>query len=331
MENEYIYWEQQDSDMLCAVNALNSLLQGPHWNAVSLATISQELDTEENQLLSGSQQFDAGANVGESGYFSVQALQRALTAYGLECDYYNSEMKRGNDPVNEKAFICNRLDHWYSLRKIKDTWWNLNSLNEQPGPQRVGEFYLSALLHNIQSEGYTIFVVRGELPESNKDFWPDLGENQFWIPRSLLEPEQRAPNPDEDIAKAIEMSLKESENQMDPDLYWAVQESLRAEEARVLQEQVQKNAVELKQIPEYEGENAFTIRLRLPDGKFETKNFLPECKLSDVINWGKFITKREVQLVETFPRNVLNELDKTLQEAGYGPSNNALILEYLTN
>lgn len=27
---EYIYWEQQDSDMLCAVYALNSLLQGPH-------------------------------------------------------------------------------------------------------------------------------------------------------------------------------------------------------------------------------------------------------------------------------------------------------------
>mmetsp|Transcript_28766 Transcript_28766/g.28455 ORF Transcript_28766/g.28455 Transcript_28766/m.28455 type:complete len:134 (+) Transcript_28766:572-973(+) len=133
------------------------------------------------------------------------------------------------------------------------------------------------------------------------------------------------------MAKAIEMSLKESADMMDPDLLWAVQESLRAEEARALQEQVQKNDVEIKPVPEFEGENAFIMRLRLPDGKFETKKFLPECKLSDVSNWGKFITKREVQLVENYPRKVLNELDKTLQEAGYGPSNNSLVLEYITN
>ena len=34
---EFVYWERQESDLLCAVHALNSLLQGPYFDAGSLA------------------------------------------------------------------------------------------------------------------------------------------------------------------------------------------------------------------------------------------------------------------------------------------------------
>lgn len=45
-----VYWEVQDSDELCAVHAVNSLLQGPYFDAVSLANIAFELDQAEAQL-----------------------------------------------------------------------------------------------------------------------------------------------------------------------------------------------------------------------------------------------------------------------------------------
>jgi ataxin-3 len=45
-----VYWEVQDSDQLCAVHAINSLLQGPYWDAVTLASIAFELDQAEAQL-----------------------------------------------------------------------------------------------------------------------------------------------------------------------------------------------------------------------------------------------------------------------------------------
>lgn len=236
-------------------------------------------------------------------------------------------MKRGEDPVNEKAFICHREAHWFTLRKLKDTWYNLNSLNEQPGPQRIGEFYLSALLDNIQSDGYTIFVIRGEYPETQKDFWPELNENQFWVPKSLLDSNIRDESQD-DIAKAIEESLRSQESQPDPELEFAILLSMQEEQDRLVQPSLQVQDV-LEILPEYQGESAFLLRLRLPDGKLETKYFLPECKLEDVKNWGKFISKREVQLVEPYPRRVLTELSQSLLETGLGPLNNFLILEYI--
>lgn len=35
-----IYWEQQGVDMLCGVHTINSLLQGPFFNEITLANIA---------------------------------------------------------------------------------------------------------------------------------------------------------------------------------------------------------------------------------------------------------------------------------------------------
>jgi len=43
------------------------------------------------------------------------------------------------------GFICNSSSHWFPIRKIEDTWYNLNSTN-RGGPEIVSDFYLSAFL-----------------------------------------------------------------------------------------------------------------------------------------------------------------------------------------
>ena len=51
------------------------------------------------------------------------------------------------DPVDEVAFIINHKNHWYTLRKVHDKWWDLNSTRQKP--EHISPFYLSALIKLI--------------------------------------------------------------------------------------------------------------------------------------------------------------------------------------
>jgi len=54
------------------------------------------------------------------------------------------KIKKKNES-SEMGFICNSSSHWFPIRKIEDTWYNLNSTN-RGGPEIVSDFYLSAFL-----------------------------------------------------------------------------------------------------------------------------------------------------------------------------------------
>lgn len=49
-ESRYIYHEKQQS-ALCGQHCLNNLIQGPLFTTMGLATIAQELDARERQLM----------------------------------------------------------------------------------------------------------------------------------------------------------------------------------------------------------------------------------------------------------------------------------------
>lgn len=51
--SQTVYWEKQGSDRLCAVHALNSLVQGPLFSESDLATIASDLDRIEAELVNG--------------------------------------------------------------------------------------------------------------------------------------------------------------------------------------------------------------------------------------------------------------------------------------
>ncbi len=75
-----------------------------------------------------------------------------------------------------EAFLFNSTDHWFTIRKLDGVWFNLNSTNENPGPQVISEFYLSAFLKGTEDLGYSNFIVKNlpYLPDLSEEIYKDL-------------------------------------------------------------------------------------------------------------------------------------------------------------
>jgi ataxin-3 len=160
---------------LCGVHCVNTLLQSPVVSAPDLAEIAQGLDAQERVAMAeeGVESADFlrymaedSGNVAGDGNFSVQVLSEALKVWNLEVVSVTSpDAKEAKaNPLQQNAFILNLGDHWFTVRKIGGAWWNLNSLNKS-GPEEIGDFYLSLLFDTLQSQGYAICVVFGDLPD----------------------------------------------------------------------------------------------------------------------------------------------------------------------
>ena len=52
-------------------------------------------------------------------------------------------------------------EHWFTIRRLGSQWFNLNSLLE--GPELVSNTYLGEFLAQLQHEGYSIFLVTGDV------------------------------------------------------------------------------------------------------------------------------------------------------------------------
>ncbi|KAL4478050.1 hypothetical protein ABPG72_013489 [Tetrahymena utriculariae] len=173
-----IYWEKQGLDQLCGVHCINSLLQGPFFNEIELASIARELDDMEKQLMAvqgiDSKEYlsylaQDSQNVADDGNYSIQVLQAALKKMGqLTIESVDSQINKGQDLSTEIGFICNSDHHWFSIRQVDGVWYNLNSTNRR-APEIISDFYLSAFLLSVKESGYNIFVVRGEYPSSQKE------------------------------------------------------------------------------------------------------------------------------------------------------------------
>ncbi|XP_077411511.1 ataxin-3 isoform X1 [Vanacampus margaritifer] len=168
-----IFHEKQEGS-LCAQHCLNNLLQGEYFTPVDLSSIAHQLDEEERIRMAeggmGSDEYrtflqQPSGNMDDSGFFSIQVISNALRVWGLELILFNSREYQSLmiNPINEKAFICNYKEHWFTIRKLGQQWFNLNSL--LTGPELISDTYLALFLAQLQQEGYSIFVVRGNLPD----------------------------------------------------------------------------------------------------------------------------------------------------------------------
>ncbi|XP_077637085.1 ataxin-3 isoform X1 [Crocuta crocuta] len=174
---ESIFHEKQEGS-LCAQHCLNNLLQGEYFSPVELSSIARQLDEEERMRMAEggvtSEDYrtflqQPSGNMDDSGFFSIQVISNALKVWGLELILFNSpEYQRLRiDPINEKSFICNYKEHWFTVRKLGKQWFNLNSL--LTGPELISDTYLALFLAQLQQEGYSIFVVKGDLPDCEAD------------------------------------------------------------------------------------------------------------------------------------------------------------------
>ncbi|KAI8343452.1 Josephin-domain-containing protein [Chlamydoabsidia padenii] len=200
-----------------------------YFTAVDLADIGRELDVKES-IVHGRQV--SGNNYDDSGYFSIQVIQQALSVWDMELIPWGSEeaVKARQDPQDELAYICHLHQHWFTLRRfaVPWRWYNLNST--QKAPTYLSETYLGLLLQQIQDEGYSIFVVRGSPPKCPAD------EKAAYLPRPSVQEKTMGCKPfsgkayrltdsgstdhqeDQQLAQAIEASLQDSKQQQMEDM-----------------------------------------------------------------------------------------------------------------
>eukprot|EP01113_Clastostelium_recurvatum_P025639 TRINITY_DN3086_c0_g1_i1.p1 TRINITY_DN3086_c0_g1~~TRINITY_DN3086_c0_g1_i1.p1 ORF type:complete len:284 (+),score=82.38 TRINITY_DN3086_c0_g1_i1:25-852(+) len=220
--DDAIYHEKQEGE-LCGVHCLNTLLQGSYFNEIDLATIAQALDEDERRLMmqEGAETPDFlkfmaedSGNVADSGNYSIQVLEKALSSWDIKCLPITGEDAKAAAaaPLAEQAFICHLRAHWFTIRKIGDTWYNLNSLLKDP--QILSDFYLQAFLDTLRAQGWSLFVIRGSLPVPNRYNGLE-GPGGRWIPAHTLNAKSRpqqgggASDEDRDLKAAIQASLRD--------------------------------------------------------------------------------------------------------------------------
>ncbi|XP_046582284.1 ataxin-3-like [Haliotis rubra] len=234
-----IFHEKQEGS-LCAQHCLNGLLQGQYFSPVDLAQIAQSLDEKERSFMAEGglhsveyQQFleQPSTNFDDSGFFSIQVIQEALSVWGLDLVPYNSQdgiaIQARREPIHEQAYICNFKQHWFSVRKLGHQWFNLNSL--LTGPELISDTYLSLFLTQLQQEGYAIYIIVGKLPNSEADqllkmipavqpIKPTLineaaetsdqsGDGDMELQRAIEESRRLVENDDTMLQKALKMSM----------------------------------------------------------------------------------------------------------------------------
>ncbi|XP_058511147.1 ataxin-3 isoform X2 [Ochotona princeps] len=176
-KGDFLLDTEKQEGSLCAQHCLNNLLQGEYFSPVELSSIAHQLDEEERMRMAEggvtSEDYrtflQPSGNMDDSGFFSIQVISNALKVWGLELILFNSpEYQRLRiDPINERSFICNYKEHWFTVRKLGKQWFNLNSL--LTGPELISDTYLALFLAQLQQEGYSIFVVKGDLPDCEAD------------------------------------------------------------------------------------------------------------------------------------------------------------------
>ncbi|KAF2306348.1 hypothetical protein GH714_016868 [Hevea brasiliensis] len=165
-----LYHEVQEAK-LCAVHCVNTVLQGPFFSEFDLAALASDLDCKERQMMqegsvsTGDFLSAESHNVSLDGDFSIQVLQKALEVWDLQVIPLSSPVAEPAqiDPDLENAFICHLHDHWFCIRKVNGEWYNFDSL--YAAPEHLSKFYLAASLDSLKSNGWSIFLVRGNFPK----------------------------------------------------------------------------------------------------------------------------------------------------------------------
>lgn len=156
-----IYHEKQIGS-LCAVHCVNNLLQGPLFEVMQFQAVAMELDRAEQRLTSG-EGLDYG-NARLDGFYNVQVMQAVLGRAGYDMQPIKGEAGKSAqaDTAKETAFILNKREHWFALRRIGREWFDLNSCLRTPRHYTDGDIRFH--IGDAVREGYMVFVVRGEFP-----------------------------------------------------------------------------------------------------------------------------------------------------------------------
>jgi ataxin-3 len=163
-----LYHEKQEAG-LCAVHALNSLLQGSVFTEIDLMEIAHSLDRVEREVMAAGGLDSAdylrfmardSSNVSEDGNFSIQVIEKALERRGLGCVPLADS--RAVDATADAAFLLHLHSHWIAVRRVHARWWNFNSLLRTP--RALSDFYVALFVEEMIRQGYSVFRIVGAMP-----------------------------------------------------------------------------------------------------------------------------------------------------------------------
>jgi ataxin-3 len=319
-----VYWEKQGADKLCAVHCLNAVLQGPVFSVGDLATHAERLDKEEASLglTTGQSQ-----NVDASGNFSIQVMNAALADKGLttvNMERRDISNQVSGDYTRIAGYICNShaRQHWYTVRKVGSSWWDLDSLKH--APKQISDFNLDLFLQSTRQQGFTVFVVQNvasagnELPDPVPGMWPRLNPSQYFLnpaqikqleadgadaeKRAMSDAERVANGDDEGGTKsflvegvggaqkkvATDWSKLGSGNSLGGTAAAApppVDDDPDMAAAIAMSIEGMKDTVEAPASEPADGEPACTVQVRVPSGKRCTRKFAKNGQLRQVLVW----------------------------------------------
>jgi len=176
------------------------------------------------------------SHVDEAGNFSIEVIKRALETFFLNCVSIENDTIRDSkmDTVKEEGFICNLRNHWIALRKLGGKWYNLNSI-QKDGPTFISDLYLSLYLKQLNEEGYSVFVVKGNFPDPKGTI---SGRGKYYKVSEIMERSRKK--------SQIKQNTKKIDAPPGSDLERAMQASLREkaddEYKRILRQSAQEDA-----------------------------------------------------------------------------------------
>eukprot|EP00437_Effrenium_voratum_P063875 CAMPEP_0181503332 /NCGR_PEP_ID=MMETSP1110-20121109/56869_1 /TAXON_ID=174948 /ORGANISM="Symbiodinium sp., Strain CCMP421" /LENGTH=169 /DNA_ID=CAMNT_0023632045 /DNA_START=186 /DNA_END=692 /DNA_ORIENTATION=- len=138
------------------------MMQAPLYDDSAFRRVAMDLDREERRLMGGAD-LDYG-NARYDGFYNVQVMQAVLAKAGYDMLPISSEAAREEktDTAKEVAFILNKTQHWFSIRRIGQEWFDLNSCMDKP--QHYTDADLRWHISEAVRDGYSVFVVRGGFP-----------------------------------------------------------------------------------------------------------------------------------------------------------------------
>eukprot|EP00439_Symbiodinium_sp_Y106_P026686 s4442_g3.t1 len=155
-----IYHEKQVGS-LCAIHCVNNMFQGPLYEDHDFRSVARVLDERERSLMKG-EDLDFG-NARYDGFYNVQVMQEVLRRAGYEMTSVSAEAaKECVERAKEKAFILNKQEHWFCVRRLGQEWFDLNSCMSVP--KHYTDRDLEWLIKEAVSDGYGVFRVTGEFP-----------------------------------------------------------------------------------------------------------------------------------------------------------------------
>eukprot|EP00915_Cephaloidophora_sp_WS-2016_P005397 GHVH01007128.1.p1 GENE.GHVH01007128.1~~GHVH01007128.1.p1 ORF type:complete len:401 (+),score=37.41 GHVH01007128.1:36-1205(+) len=162
LNDQIIYFEKQGSDRLCGQHVINLLCQQPKISSSDLRKAATTLDGSESMLLgqNPSTQFKS-ENASADGYFNVSVLEFVLQSVcQISMTVFTNKLDDVySDPSgNSEAFLVNEGDHWYCWRKIKNVWYELNSL--RPAPEKLTHSELSKRISKCKRTGIVFYVYK---------------------------------------------------------------------------------------------------------------------------------------------------------------------------